>query len=67
MEAAAKRLGTMLGWRVGPDLDQEVFKADEYRKHAKLGDYTRSMIVASRPSGGFIETKTETAPSRTKP
>ena len=46
MEIAAKRLGHMGGWKVGPDVDQEVFAADEYRNHAQPGDYTRSVIVA---------------------
>ena len=48
VETAAKRLGHMGGWKVGPDVDQEVFAAEEYREHAKPGDYTRSVIVASR-------------------
>ena len=45
IEIAAKRLGHMGGWKVGPDVDQEVFAADEYRSHAQPGDYTRSVIV----------------------
>ena len=45
VETAAKRLGHMGGWKVGPAADQEVFAADEYREHAQPGDYTRSVIV----------------------
>ena len=45
IEMAAKRLGHMGGWKAGPDVDQEVFAAEEYREHAKPGDYTRSVIV----------------------
>ena len=49
VKIAAKRLGHMGGWKVGPDLDQEVFAAQEYREHAQPGDYTRSVIVRSDP------------------
>ena len=45
---AAKRLGHMGGWKVGPDLEQEVFAADEYREFAEPGDYTRSVIFDPR-------------------
>ena len=48
VELAAKRLGHMGGWKVGPAADQEVFRWDEYRDHARPGDYTRSVILASR-------------------
>ena len=48
IEIAAKRLGNMGGWRVGPAADQEVFRWKEYREHARPGDYTRSVILASR-------------------
>lgn len=40
----AKRLGHMGGWKVGPDVKQEVFQAHEYQEHAQPGDYTRSVI-----------------------
>ena len=50
VEIAAKRLSHMGAWRTGPDVDQEVFAAEEYRRHAKPGDYTRSVIIASRAS-----------------
>ena len=49
IEIAAKRLGHMGGWEVGPAADQEVFRCEEYREHARPGDYTRSVILASRP------------------
>ena len=49
VEIAAKRLGHMGGWKVGTDVDQEVFAAQEYREHAQPGDYTRSVIVGSDP------------------
>ena len=45
VETAAKRLGHMGAWKVGPGVDQEVFAADEYREHAQPGDYTRTVIV----------------------
>ena len=48
IEIASKRLENMGSWRIGPDVDQEVFPADEYRKHARAGDYTRSVILVSR-------------------
>ena len=48
VKLAAKRLGHMGGWKVGPDVDQEVFPASEFREYAKPGDYTRSVIVAPR-------------------
>ena len=50
VELAAKRLGHTGSWKVGPDVDQEGFPADAYRKHARPGDYTRSVIIASRPT-----------------
>ena len=50
VEIAARRLGHTSDWKVGPDVDQEVFRADEYRHHARPGDYTRSVIIASRSS-----------------
>ena len=46
---AAKRLGHIGGWKVGPGIEQEVFRADEYREHAKPGDYMRSVILEGRP------------------
>ena len=48
IEIASKRLGHLGGWRTGPDVEQEVFRADEYREHARPGDYTRSVILVSR-------------------
>ena len=39
----------MGGWKVGPAADQEVFGWEEYREHARPGDYTRSVIITSRP------------------
>ena len=50
VEIAAKRLAHMGGWQSGPDVDQEVFPATQYRDHANPGDYTRSVILASRSS-----------------
>ena len=34
VEVTAKRLGHMGGWKIGPDLDQQVFTATERRKEA---------------------------------
>ena len=48
VELAAKRLGHTGGWKVGPGVDQEVFPWEEYREHARPGDYTRSVILGSR-------------------
>ena len=48
VELAAKRPGHMGGWKVGPDVAQEVFRWEDYRDHARPGDYTRSVILASR-------------------
>ena len=50
VELAVNRLGHLGGWKVGPDVDQEVFAAKEYRNHAKPGDYTRSVIIDSQGS-----------------
>ena len=36
----------MSEWRVGPDLDLEVFSGEHYRKHSNPGDYTRSVVIA---------------------
>ena len=47
VNTAAKRLGRMGEWRTGPGVDQEIFPAAEYREHARPGDYTRSVIIAS--------------------
>ena len=49
VSTAAERLGQMGGWNVGPDVEQEVFHANEYREHAQPGDYTRSVIFQDRP------------------
>ena len=38
----------MGAWQTGPDVDQEVFGAKEYRDHAQPGDYTRSVITDAR-------------------
>ena len=46
VETAARKIGPMGGWRVGPDVKQEVFPRSEYRDHANPGDYTRSVIIA---------------------
>ena len=35
-------------WKVGPGVDHEVFPWEEYREHARPGDYTRSVILRSR-------------------
>ena len=48
VKIAAKRLGHMDGWKVGRNADQVVFRWEEYRKHARPGDYTRSVILGSR-------------------
>ena len=45
VETAAKRLGRMGGWKVGPDVEQEVFRADRYSEHARPGDYARSVMI----------------------
>ena len=50
LDIAAQCLGGMGGWRTGPGVEQEIFPAEEYRKHARPGDYTRSVIVSSRSS-----------------
>ena len=46
VETAARKVGHMGGWRVGPEVEQEVFPRAEYRDHAQPGDYTRSVIIA---------------------
>lgn len=48
VKLAAKRLGHRGGWAIGPDVDQEVFPASEYRNHVQPSDYTRSMIMGPR-------------------
>jgi len=48
IEIAAERLEHRGGWEAGPDAGQEVFRWEEYRDHARLGDYPRSVILASR-------------------
>ena len=47
IELAAKRLGPMGGWKVGSGVDQEAFRWEEYREHARPADYTRSVILGS--------------------
>ena len=46
VETAARKVGHMGGWRVGPDVEQEVFPRSDYRDHAQAGDYTRCVIIA---------------------
>ena len=41
----------MGGWKVGPGVHLEVFPVGEdYREHARPGDYTRSVILGSPSS-----------------
>ena len=42
------RVGHMPGWKVGPGAHQKVLRWEEYREHARTGDYTRSVIFGSR-------------------
>ena len=35
VETAARRIGPMGGWRVGPDVRNEVFASEEYLEHAQ--------------------------------
>lgn len=46
VETAARRIGPMGGWRVGPDTEHEVFARSEYREHAQSGDYASRVIIA---------------------
>ena len=46
VETTARKVGRMGGWRVGPEVEQEVFPRSEYGDHAPPGDYTRSVIIA---------------------
>ena len=50
VEKTARRLGHMGGWKVGPDIDQQVFSTEDYRGHTQPGDYVRSLITASEGS-----------------
>ena len=52
VETAACKVGHMGGWRVGPEVEQEVFPRPEYRDHAKPGDYTRCVIIAAEKLAG---------------
>ena len=46
VETAARKVGHMGGWRVGPEVEQEIFPRSDYRDHAQPGDYTRCVIIA---------------------
>ena len=46
METAARKMGHMVGWQVGSEVQQEVFARAEYRDYAQPGDYTRTVIVS---------------------
>ena len=48
IETTVRRLGHMGGWAVGCDARREVFRWEEYRNHARPGDYTPSVILESR-------------------
>ena len=37
-------VGPMGGWRVGPDVELEVFLRSEYPKHCDARDFTRTVI-----------------------
>ena len=56
VEIAAKRLGHMGAWQTRPNVDQEVFRATEYRDHAQPGDYTfgdyRSEVTRNNDGSG---------------
>ena len=47
VEIAAKRLGHMGAWIVGPEVEQEVIRAEECRDDAQAGDNTRSVILVA--------------------
>ena len=46
IQTASRRIGPMGGWRVGPEVKQEIFPRSEYREQAQPGDYTRCVIIA---------------------
>ena len=48
VDIAARHLGHIGGWKVGPGVEQEVLRCEEYREHARPADYTRSLILGSR-------------------
>jgi len=55
VDTAARRVGPMGGWRVGPDVGHGVLARDQYPEHAKPGGYTRTVILAPerpRPEEG---------------
>ena len=54
VEIAAKRLGHMGAWRTGPDVDQAVFGATEYRDHAQPWAFA-DPADAEGWSGGQVE------------
>ena len=41
---ANRFVGPMGGWRVGPDVELEVFPRADYPDHADPGDFTRMVI-----------------------
>ena len=46
IETAARRIGPMGGWHVGPDVVHEAFAREECPERARAGGYTRSVIKA---------------------
>ena len=48
VEIAAKRLGHMGGWKIGPDGDQEVLPVGRVPGVRETGNYTWSVILGSR-------------------
>ena len=43
---ANRRIGPIAGWRLGPDIDLDIFLRDEYLEPAELRDYTCSALVS---------------------
>ena len=80
VEIAARRIGPMGGWRVGPDAEHEVFTRTVCREHARPGAYTRSVIIvperlgragrasafskSTKDGSGFAAKARSTSPSR---
>ena len=49
VEIVARKLAGTTRWKIGPGVDQEVFGAEEYRRHARKGDYARAVMLDGGP------------------
>ena len=57
---AARRIGPMGGWRVGPDVQQKGVRMIGVPRPRAAGDYTRTVIIAAEKLRGAADGREST-------